>query len=57
MLRIILVLGKENVYKSPLLLGMAPGEVTFLGLARAISSLGIPFRAGMNRKVSEHQEL
>ena len=29
-------------------------EVTFLGLAQAISSLWIPFRAGTNRKVSEH---
>ena len=37
-----------------LLLWMAPGKVT--GLARAISSLGIPFRAGMNIKVIEHQD-
>ena len=35
-----------------LLLRMAPGEVTLLGLARASSSLGIPFKAWMNRKVS-----
>ena len=35
---------------------MAPGEVTFLGLAQVISSLGIPFRAGMIENVSEHQE-
>ena len=39
-----------------LFLRMAPGEITFQGLARAISSLGISFRAGRNRKVSEHQD-
>jgi len=34
-----------------------PGEVAFKGLARVISSLAIPFRAGMNRRVSEHQRV
>jgi len=36
---------------------MAPGEVAFIGLTRATSSLGIPLRAGMNRRVSKHQRL
>ena len=30
---------------------MAPGEATFIALAQAISSLGIPFNTRMNRTV------